>query len=63
MAELQLERDSRGRKVCKNSAMSDELKTQIDEFRDLARELKAYEDESRFNETVRKVAPKNPSQP
>jgi hypothetical protein len=42
MAELQLERDSRGRKVCKNSAMSDELKTQLDEFRDLARELEHF---------------------
>lgn len=32
--------------------------SQIDKFRDLARELEADEDEARFEETVRKIAPK-----
>lgn len=33
--------------------------SQIDKFRDLARELEADEDEERFEEAVRKIAPKN----
>lgn len=31
---------------------------QVDKFRDLARELEADEDEARFEETVRQIAPK-----
>lgn len=34
-------------------------KPQADKFRDLARELEADEDESHFEETVRKIAPKS----
>jgi hypothetical protein len=37
--------------------------SQIDKFRDLARELEADEDEERFEETVRKIAPKTPQAP
>jgi hypothetical protein len=33
-------------------------RAQTDKFRDLARELKADEDPARFEETVRKIAPK-----
>ena len=33
--------------------------SQADKFRDLARELEADEDEARFEETVRKIAPKD----
>ena len=40
--------------------MSDAPKPQLDKFRDLARELGADEDEARFEETVRKIAPKQP---
>ncbi|MDP3853124.1 hypothetical protein [Phenylobacterium sp.] len=36
-------------------------KPQPDKFRDLARELEADEDEGRFEETVRKIAPKAPA--
>jgi hypothetical protein len=32
---------------------------QLDKFRDLARELEADEDAERFEETVRKIAPKD----
>lgn len=35
-------------------------KSQADKFRDLARELEADEDEARFEEVVRKIAPKAP---
>lgn len=35
--------------------------SQLDKFRDLARELEADEDEARFEETVRKIAPKTPA--
>jgi len=35
--------------------------SQIDKFRDLARQLEADEDEARFEETVRKIAPKTPA--
>lgn len=42
---------------------SEEPKPQIDKFRDLARELEADEDEARFEETVRKIAPSRPKQP
>ena len=38
--------------------MSESDKPQLDKFRDLARELEADEDEARFEETVRKIAPK-----
>ena len=34
-------------------------KPQLDKFRDLARELKADEDPAHFEETVRKIAPKD----
>jgi hypothetical protein len=34
-------------------------KPQLDKFKDLARELEADEDEARFEETVRKIAPKD----
>jgi hypothetical protein len=34
--------------------------SQIDKFRDLARELEADEDEGRFEEAVRQIAPKAP---
>ncbi len=38
--------------------------SQADKFRDLARELEVDEDEARFEETVRKIAPKDgPTQP
>lgn len=41
--------------------MSDEReKPQIDKFRDLARELEADEDEAKFEDAVRKIAPKAP---
>lgn len=33
---------------------------QADKFRDLARELEADEDEERFEEQVRRIAPKEP---
>lgn len=36
---------------------------QIDKFRDLARELEADESEEHFEETVRKIAPKNEFKP
>lgn len=36
-------------------------KPQLDKFRDLARKLRADEDEGRFEETVRKIAPKTPA--
>lgn len=36
--------------------MSDALKTQADEFADLARALECDEDDARFEETVKKVA-------
>lgn len=35
-------------------------KPQVEKFRDLARELQADEDEERFEEAVRKIAPKAP---
>lgn len=38
--------------------MIEDPKPQIDKFRDLARELEADEDEERFEEAVRKIAPK-----
>lgn len=40
--------------------MSEEPKPQAEKFRDLARELKADEDEARFEEAVRKIAQKTP---
>lgn len=36
-------------------------RSQLDKFRDLARELEADEDEKHFEETVRKIAPKEAS--
>ena len=33
---------------------------QSEKFRDLTRELEAYEDEERFEETVRQITPKQP---
>ena len=39
--------------------MSEDPKPQLDKFRDLARELEADEDPARFEETVRKIAPKD----
>jgi hypothetical protein len=39
--------------------MSEDPRPQFDKFRDLARELEAEEDEAQFEETVRKVAPKD----
>lgn len=41
-------------------AKSTDEKPQLDKFKDLARELEADEDEARFEETVRKIAPKEP---
>jgi hypothetical protein len=38
-------------------------KTQADKFRVLARELEADEDEGRFEEAVRKIAPSRPAKP
>jgi len=37
-----------------------EPKPQADKFRDLARELEADEDEGRFEEAVKRIAPKVP---
>jgi hypothetical protein len=41
--------------------MSEDPRPQRQKFEDLARELKADEDEGRFEETVRKIAPKAPA--
>lgn len=38
-------------------------KPQADKFRDLARELEADEDEARFEETVKRIAPKTEHKP
>lgn len=38
--------------------MSEDPKPQLDKFKDLARELEADEDEARFEEAVRQIAPK-----
>lgn len=35
-------------------------KPQLDKFKELARELEADEDEERFEESVRRIAPKEP---
>jgi hypothetical protein len=45
------------------SGPGNDPKPQIDKFRDLARELEADEDEERFEETVRQIAPKTPPEP
>jgi len=42
------------------SPTTQDPQAQADKFRDLARELEADEDEARFEETVRKIAPKEP---
>lgn len=39
-----------------------EEKPQLDKFRDLARELEADENEERFEEQVRRIAPKTPTE-
>jgi hypothetical protein len=41
--------------------MSDQPKPQHDKFKELAREAECDEDEAAFEETVRKVAAKRPS--
>lgn len=38
-------------------------KPQLDKFRELARELEADEDEARFEDRVRRIAPKVPQEP
>ena len=40
--------------------MPDEPKPQPDKFRDLARELEADEDETAFEETLKRIATKTP---
>jgi hypothetical protein len=42
--------------------MTEEPKSQPEKFRDLARELEADEDETRFEDQVRRIA-KNPPHP
>ena len=37
-----------------------EPRSQADKFRDLARELEADEDEARFEDAVKRIAPKAP---
>lgn len=37
--------------------MTQEAKPQLDKFKELAREAECDEDEARFEETVRKIAP------
>lgn len=44
-------------------SMSEDPKPQLDKFRELARELEADEDADRFEETVRKIAPKAKDEP
>lgn len=44
-------------------SVSENPKPQLDKFRELARELECDEDEARFEETVRKIAPKERSEP
>ncbi|MFZ5669398.1 MAG: hypothetical protein ACOY4K_07875 [Pseudomonadota bacterium] len=45
--------------------MADDPKTQVDKFRDLARQLEADEDEARFEEALKKIvqAPKAEEEP
>jgi len=43
--------------------MPDDPKPQLDKFKDLARELEADEDEAKFEDAVRKIAPKTPQAP
>lgn len=38
--------------------MTEQAKPQVDKFKELARELEADEDPARFEETVRKIAPR-----
>lgn len=40
--------------------MSEDTRPQRQKFEDLARELEADEDEARFEEALRKIAPKAP---
>ena len=44
-------------------ATPDDLKPQLHQFRDLARQLAADEDLARFAESVRKIAPKASTPP
>ena len=44
-----------------NTSKSSQPSSQLDKFRDLARELEADEDEARFEDHVRKIAPKVPN--
>lgn len=43
--------------------MTDAPKPQLDKFKELARELEADEDETKFEETVKKVATSAPAKP
>ena len=43
--------------------MDDKTKTQHDRFIDKARELECEEDEGRFNETLKQIAPKTAGKP
>lgn len=43
--------------------MTDDPKSQLDKFKDLARELEADEDEARFEDAVRKIASKDRPMP
>lgn len=42
-------------------ANAPDARSQVDKFRDLARELEADEDADHFEETVRKIAPRAPA--
>ena len=44
-------------------AKPDHESSQLDKFRDLARELECDDDEAAFEETLRKIAPKPPVSP
>lgn len=44
----------------KPTASSDMPPAQLDKFRELARELDVDEDEARFDETLKRIAPKPP---
>ena len=40
--------------------MSEEPKSQSKRFKEIARELECDEDKDRFNETLKRIAPKSP---
>ena len=42
---------------------ADPAKPQLDKFKDLARQLEADEDEAKFEDQVRRIAPKPPRAP